>query len=157
MKKYILGKIILFISIIIFLFSSIALAQNKTLGIGVIVGKPTGLSCKYWLSQGTAIDFAAEWSFGDRESGHIHGDYLLHRFDLVKIEERSFIVSYGIGARIWFKEDEDTRVGIRIPISLAYMFSRDPFEVFIEGAPIIDIAPKTKLDHNLGLGVRFYF
>ncbi len=125
MKKYILG-----ISLIILIFSSSALARNKSFGIGVIVGAPTGLSCKNWLNSRAAIDFAAAWSFGDRKSYYIHSDYLFHRHDLVSIENLKFIVSYGFGGRIKYKEgedDNDTLLGIRIPVGLAYILKGTPF------------------------------
>jgi len=38
---------------------------EKRLGVGVIVGEPTGASVKYWLNDTLAVDGAAGWSLHD--------------------------------------------------------------------------------------------
>jgi hypothetical protein len=129
------------------------------LGIGLMVGEPTGLSVKYWLDDTQAIDGAAGWSFSGHNSFQLHGDYLFHRFDIFKTEEGAdrTPVYYGIGARIKDKDhDDDTVFGIRIPLGASYLFADAPFEIFGEIVPIIDLAPDVDLDINVAIGFRFY-
>ncbi|HAR63647.1 MAG: hypothetical protein DKM50_00150 [Candidatus Margulisiibacteriota bacterium] len=132
-------------------------AQNK-FGIGIIVGEPTGLSFKNWVNSTEAIDGAIAWDF--RKDGRltIHTDYLFHKLNLVRVKELGNIPVYmGIGARINF-EEEDTKIGIRIPFGIAFNFaSRLPFDVFIEVVPALNLIPATEADINIGLGTRVFF
>jgi hypothetical protein len=138
-------------------------------GIGIILGEPTGLSAKKWISDTTAIDAAAAWSFIDFNSFQLHADYLWHNYDLIKTKELPGCLSvyYGVGGRIKFKgsndgngkgnKDEDTRLGVRVPLGLSYVFKRNPVELFAEVAPILDIVPETKFGVGIGVGARYYF
>lgn len=35
----------------------------KRLGVGIVVGDPTGINFKYWLNYSTAVDFGIHWPF----------------------------------------------------------------------------------------------
>lgn len=50
-----------------------------------------------------------------------------------------------------------TRVGIRAPIGLAYLFPERSWEIFGEVAPILDFTPSTRVEFNAGFGIRYYF
>ena len=134
------------------------------LGLGVILGEPTGFSVKYWLDKEHAIDGAAAWSFWDDDGFQIHGDYLWHNYDLLDIDEVSgeLPVYYGVGARLKFTEDEgkhddhDTVFGIRVPLGISYMFGGSPVEAFGEIVPVLDLSPDVELNLNLAVGLRFY-
>lgn len=73
--------------------SANALTQDD-FGVGVIIGEPTGLSLKYWLDEDYAIDGAAAWSYSENNSFQLHGDYLVHNYDLLGEDELP--VYYGI-------------------------------------------------------------
>ena len=66
-----------------------------TFGIGVVLGEPTGVSGKYWLSEQTAIDGAFGYSFGDRF--RVSMDYLVHTN---AFEAPEFPLYYGVGGAI---------------------------------------------------------
>jgi hypothetical protein len=139
------------------------------LGVGIIVGEPTGISTKKWITDKAAIDAVAAWSFADFDSFQIHVDYLLHNYDLIKTKDLpgSFAVYYGVGGRIKLKgsnegkgkgsNDEDARFGVRIPLGISYVFKESPVELFSEVVPILDVVPETKFGLSLGLGARYYF
>lgn len=132
-----------------------AKGQDDSFGLGLIVGNPTGISGKLWLDQYTALDAAAAWSFGNRRSFHLHGDYLFHRFDLIRVQKGRVPVHVGIGARTRIGKDD--RLGIRGVVGLTYLFEDSPLDVFFEMAPILDLAPNTDFDLNAGIGVRYFF
>jgi hypothetical protein len=136
-------------------------AQASGAGIGIIVGEPTGLSLKFWQSQRTAIDLAAAWSFTDDGAFHIHGDFLFHKFDLIKVSEGQLPFYYGIGARVKVYDgdhDDDVLVGLRIPLGLDYLFGGGtPLDVFVEVVPILDLAPDTDVSLNASIGIRYWF
>lgn len=127
-------------------------------GLGIMVGEPTGISGKFWLSGRSAIDGAVAWSFTDNEAFHLHGDYILHNFSLIKVERGSLPFYFGIGGRIKFQDaPRDDIFGVRIPLGLAYLFETAPLDVFIELVPMLDLAPDTDFDIAGSLGVRYFF
>lgn len=130
-------------------------AQRDGLGLGVIVGEPTGVTAKYWIDDRSAFDAAAAWSLEGRSSFHLHGTWLFHRFDLIEVERGDLPVYYGVGARV--KTGGKDRVGVRVPVGIAYHFDNVPVELFGELAPILDIAPSTSLRINAAIGGRWYF
>lgn len=154
---------IIFVSILTVLFCFGALnAQDKGFGIGIILGEPTGLSMKFWTSYNTAADIAAAWSFVNGSAIHLHADFLLHNFGLIKLNFDKLPIYYGIGGRIKFVEDAGNdnhkyRLGVRIPVGLNYLPSRIPFDFFFEIVPLLDLIPKTDFSINGGIGFRYFF
>ena len=139
------------------LCSALSYAQNKGLGVGIILGEPTGLSGKYWLSNKTAVDGGLAWSFVKGSSLHIHGDYLWHVFDALKAEDETIPLYFGIGGRIKLGDKETGRVGVRIAGGVDFMVYSVPLDIFLELAPIMDLVPATQSGLNGGIGARFFF
>jgi len=138
-------------------FAGPAAAQGNGVGLGVILGEPPGLSLKFWQSRTTAIDFAGAWSFADNTAFHLHGDVLFHKFDLLHVDKGQLPFYFGIGGRLKFN-DNDTLVGIRIPLGLDYLFGGGtPLDVFVEVVPIVDVAPSTDASLNGSIGLRYWF
>lgn len=136
-------------------FLSTANAQSKGIGLGLIVGEPTGISFKYWTGSTTAFDAALAWSFIDEGAFHIHGDYIFHNMRLISVPEGMLPFYYGIGARI--KTANETKFGVRVPLGLAYLFQNAPLDIFLEIVPILDLTPKTDFAINAALGARYFF
>lgn len=130
-------------------------AQDKQVGVGIIAGEPTGVSFKYWTGSTTAFDAALAWSFVDEAAFHLHADYILHNFTLIRIEEGKLPFYYGIGARL--KTAHDAQLGVRVPLGLAYLFATAPVDIFLEVVPILDLTPKTDFRINAALGARYFF
>ncbi len=151
-------KLTAIILLIIVMFSSTAFAERGRFGLGVMIGEPTGISGKLWLSRTMAFDGGAAWSFGKHDRLHLHGDYLFHTFSLTPVEIGELPIYYGIGGRIQFREyDLDDRVGVRFPFGIEYIFEDAPFDIFFEIVPILDIAPETEIDFNAAIGFRYFF
>ncbi|WP_246043178.1 hypothetical protein [Fodinibius saliphilus] len=128
---------------------------NKDLGVGFIIGEPTGLSLKSWTGGGNAIDAGLAWSFGRYDAINIHADYLWHNYETFnKVDSGSLPLYYGIGGRLVL--GDSSFIGARLPIGLNYLLEDSPVGFFFEVAPIINIAPATSFDVDGGLGVRFY-
>jgi hypothetical protein len=130
-------------------------AQDSGIGLGVILGEPTGVSFKSWVGRREAIDVAVAWSFDGEGAIHIHADYLFHNFRLFPVRRGDLVLYYGIGARV--KTVNKTQVGVRIPIGLSYLFERDPIEIFFELGPIMNVSPKTLFRMTTGVGIRYFF
>lgn len=136
-------------------FASTSLGQDKGFGLGIIVGEPTGISAKQWLSQRTALDLGLAWSF--RRSGffHVHADYLWHFPDAIRAQEQ-LVLYAGLGGRFG-AVSHDALFGLRIVGGLAFWPRGAPIDLFLEFAPILDLVPATELSANGGIGIRFFF
>ena len=82
-------------------------------------------------------------------------DYLFHNYGIFKVKQGKLPLYYGIGGRVKF--EEETRVGVRIPVGICYLFRNQPLDVFFEIVPILDLTPETDFDINASVGVRFFF
>jgi hypothetical protein len=150
MKK----SILLFLLSLIFLPTALK-AQDSGIGLGIILGEPTGISLKGWVGSREAFDVAVAWSFEGDGAIHVHADYLFHNFRLFHVEKGDLVFYYGIGGRV--KTVNKTQVGIRIPLGLSYLFEKDPLEIFFELGPIMNLTPKTLFRMTTGVGIRYYF
>ena len=124
-------------------------------GLGIILGEPTGISLKTWQSDEIAYDAALAWSFGKEGNVHIHVDYLLHNYELIRTINSYTPVYYGIGGRIQTKDE--TALGVRLPLGINFRSRKIPIDIFIEFVPAINIIPNTEFDLEGGIGARYYF
>lgn len=166
-KNYLFGMLIM---LFMGTLSNTAQAQQseKNIGLGVMVGEPTGVSLKVWTSEMNAFDAGLAWSLSGRDALHLHADYLWHNFEVFgeDIEEGQLPVYYGIGGRLVLLDDEpgndaddddDAIFGVRVPVGINYLFEENPIGLFLEVAPIVNLVPSTDLDVDAALGARFYF
>jgi len=142
-------RILMLVFIITF---STTYGQGK-FGLGIILGEPTGISAKLWITGTTAIDGAVAWSFANESAFHIHADFLIHNFGVF---DKVVILYYGIGGRIKFGKDE-TRLGVRIPVGVAYDIPSTSIDLFLEIVPLLNLNPSTSFTLNGALGGRFHF
>ena len=149
------------LSIFLFLWllplPSRAAEHRSSFGAGLILGEPTGVSMKLWLSGSNAVQGAVAWSFSDNTNLHVHADYVWHRWDLFEVEKGKLPLYFGVGGRIRFRENVDDTLGVRFPVGVAYEFSDAPFDLFFELVPILDLAPNSEFDFNAAIGGRYYF
>ncbi len=145
--------VILMFVLIFFPFA--VLAQDQNFGLGFMLGEPTGISFKKWTGSKTAIDGAVAWSFSGQNSLHLHADYLVHRFDLIKVEKGRLPLYFGLGARL--KLGDPTRFGVRIPVGVCYIFEKASIDVFFELVSIFDLVPDTGFEISGSIGIRYYF
>jgi hypothetical protein len=127
----------------------------KQLGVGISLGNPTGFNGKYWLNKSEAVDGGLAYSFGKNANMSLHSDYLFHKFGAFYLNDiHPLDLYYGVGARMEFASDIE--LGVRVPVGLAHSF-KEPADMFVEIAPIVDIFSKTGLEIHLLFGARFYF
>lgn len=128
-------------------------------GLGVMLGEPSGLSAKYWMGEQNAIAGGLAWSVGNSSSNggylHLHGDYLFHRNDLIKISNLTLPFYYGIGAGIGFASD--FYFGARIPLGIEYFFAGRKFDAFFELVPVVRLLPGFGIGVNGAIGLRYNF
>jgi len=150
MKKLIIATFALFLT-----FS--AFSQSSGLGVGLILGSPSGLSAKMWTGQNTALDGAVAWALYPNSSGfiHVHADMLYHPFEF-NVKSGSLPFYFGFGGRLGLSST--IRLGVRVPFGVAYAFADYPFDIFFEVVPIVDVLPQLfDLDMNAAIGFRYFF
>ena len=145
---------------------------NKTFGLGIMLGAPTGLSGKYFIGPSTAIDFGvgAIAFYRGRNGVHVHADYLVHPLSFASTPEFELPLYVGIGARLYDFDDKPgsettaehgLALGVRAPIGLALDFNNVPLDAFFELALVADIFvgydEAVGIDLNGAIGVRYYF
>lgn len=140
---------ILLVIVLILLVGAAAFAQTSA---GVILGEPTGLSAKQWVSDTSSFDAALAWSFLGTGAIYVHVDYQLH-FDQFDVNSGTLLTFAGIGGRIY--AGSDLKIGGRIPLGVVYEFDQAPIEVFLELAPGLNLFPATGFDVSGGLGIRY--
>lgn len=129
--------------------------NGGNVGLGVMLGEPTGISLKAWNNSRSAFDFGVAWSFaGSDDDIYLHADYLLHSW-IDGVEQGQLAFYYGIGGRMVFSDDPTA--GIRIPFGLNYLIGEAPVGVFMEVVPVLNLTPDTDFDGNGALGIRYYF
>ena len=147
-------------TVVILMFTAIffpiaALAQDADFGLGIILGEPTGISLKKWTGTRTALDGGVGWSFEKEKKLHLHADYLVHDFNLIKVERGKLPVYYGLGLRL--KLEDKSRFGFRIPVGINYIFEKASLDIFFELVPMLDLVPDTDFRIGGGVGIRYYF
>lgn len=136
---------------------------RRGFGLGIILGEPTGISVKKWIDKDSAIDGAAAWAFSGSGSFQVHADYLQHVYNLIDTSaiDGRLPFYYGLGGRVKFHDEHDgmrkTWVGLRIPLGLTYLPDHQPFDVFFELVPVLDLSPSTDFSLTAAIGGRFYF
>jgi hypothetical protein len=140
-------------------FSSRGRAQDRGVGVGVIVGDPTGISAKIWTTSTNALQFALARQTRDQFPGtrvSFCGDYLWHSFDALHTIHR-FPVFYGIGGIIASGGGTDPALGVRGVVGIDWLSRQSPLHVFLHIVPVLALAPPTEIGLEARIGGRFFF
>jgi hypothetical protein len=74
---------------------SFSQAQDRNFGLGLILGEPTGISFKYYVSADRAIDGALAWRLWRGRAFHVHADHLWHNRSLINVSSGSMPLYFG--------------------------------------------------------------
>ena len=138
-------------------------ADKGTLGIGIVVGEPTGITAKLYLKDDQAIQAAVGPSFfgGGIE---LHGEYVWHPWILQ--DRDSFVLPVYLGPGVRFIDYYGGRggtstfaTGVRGVIGMLFDFKEVPLDVFLEVAGVLeyDFTDGAGVGGNIGAGIRYYF
>jgi hypothetical protein len=141
--------------------------EKGALGVGIILGEPTGVAAKLYLADDTAIAGAAGFAFVGGGL-HVHGDFLWHPWVLDDADVFVLPAYVGVGARLL---DEDRgggndvfHLGARGVVGMLFDFKEVPIDAFVEIAAILDYAFASAdepggigIGLNAGVGARYYF
>jgi hypothetical protein len=121
------------------------MAYAGPLGLGIVLGEPTGVTAKYRLSAGTAVDATVSWSLMKDQNMYIHASWLQH-----------FSGPFYFGVGVALHPGGKGWLGGRVPFG-ASLYLSTPFELFAEVAPTFYIIPDMDFKLHGGIGIRYYF
>lgn len=138
-------------------------AEKGTLGVGIIVGEPTGISARLYLKDDQAIQGAIGASFV-ANGIQADGDYVFHPVILQDRDTLVIPLYVGPGVRLidysgGSNGDSHFAIGARAVGGMLFDFKDVPLDAFIEVAGVLeyDFKDGVGLGLNLGAGVRYYF
>ena len=144
-----------------------ARADSGSLGLGVILGSPTGISANYLLSDSNSVAMALAF---DDDDVHAHIDYLWRFPKSLNAESVNFGWYSGFGLKLrdhdhddhlnngnHHDHHDDGEFGPRAVAGINHEFERAPIEVFAEASLILYVIDETDVDFDFGLGGRYYF
>lgn len=137
--------------------TSLAQATQNDFDLGIILGDPTGISAKKWLTGGQALDFAAGWKTGQVDEFTLHADYLLHDYTILKDQQQAMVLYYGVGVRSHDRDNQRRRNGLRLPVGVEMTLGSSPLVMFAEIVPRLDLSPDTDFTIDAALGFRYRF
>ncbi|HKA91936.1 MAG TPA: hypothetical protein VKE22_29940 [Haliangiales bacterium] len=154
------------------LLPCLARAQDHPFGFGLVLGAPTGLSAKLYLSRPMALQFGLGWEPCCRyyRGLDVNVDVLWHPAIITR--QPSFVMPFylGVGARFLdhtnapYPYNDHVHVGVRVPFGILMDFPQIQLDVFLELAVVVDIIytgsypdDHDRADINGGIGVRYYF
>ncbi|MDD9943388.1 MAG: hypothetical protein OXU20_20275 [Myxococcales bacterium] len=129
-------------------------------GLGLIIGNPTGVNGKYFLSREIAIDGAL--GFGVIGDGHVrlHGDVLWH-FGVAAWPAAGLDLYLGVGpvlsSRNRRRDNDSLRLGARGPFGAALTFTGAPIDIFLEVAANLWLVDDVRLGLDAAIGARYWF
>lgn len=131
-------------------------AQNlpdPLIEIGLVMGEPTGLNVKYWITDRYAFDAGAGWSV-KKKLLDIYLDYQYHYF-WSEFDSKELPIYTGAGLMVSLSND--FMVGLRLPVGTEYLFEGPRLVLFAQVAPSLKLIPKPGIFVGGGLGIRYAF
>jgi len=135
--------------------------EAATVGVGAVIGSPTGFSLNLFTQANQSIQTVAAWDLDDDDEFILFSHYTWRKHDFSNKNAGWF---YGIGGRLELQdendhknnsEDDDFEIGPSGTIGLLYDFK--PIEVFVKGNGTINIIEETDFVADLMLGIHYNF
>ena len=157
------------------LVSAVSLAQslpNKQdsmegpatgVGVGAVVGTPSGLAVSWRPTPTKAIQAATGFS-GQQGRFALNADYI-HTVWAFFSGDGSWILPVYVGGGVRYRtaaNDNDQRVadqsgfGVRLPVGLRVYPEDVRLDIFVEGAPAVHFMPAPTFAVDFGIGVRLW-
>ena len=137
----------------------------KTLGVGAVVGAPTGLSINYFLRQNVTLHTTLAYDFSHDDDLQLASHYTWRR-NTLSIENVRFGWFWGLGARLALHDhdhnkhhdhDNHYNLGPSATLGQFHEFKEVPLELFLKGNLTANIIQDTGVDGDLMLGLHFNF
>lgn len=170
-----MNRILLCSAFVFVSFFSVARANSPGAGrwgLGLMLGSPTAITGKYWMSQTHTIDL--NLGFGPGNWTMFFGDFHWNFPGIFGssskfVSELNGYVGLGAGFSAWSSgiycnrwycdntRSSGTAVFVRGPFGVEWAPNSPPIGVFIELAPFITLTPSTSSSVDVAIGIRYYF
>jgi hypothetical protein len=141
----------LFFILLVVLLANASFSQGHGLGLGLMIGEPTGISCKGWVTNSGAIQLGVGYpSLSSRGGTAVSAEYLWHSH--IFRSHEYFPLFYGLGGI--FGSD---LMGARGVLGIAWWPHRSSIDVFLQLVPTIYFEPTSHFEFEFGFGVRYFF
>lgn len=144
------------------------------IGLGLMLGEPTGVTAKYWLNRTSAVDMGVAYSFNNYFT--ILSDYLVHFPNALNASVRGdfqgqFVPFIGIGGILFLNSTatnsnphfftdsngNSAAFALRIPLGVEFLARTAPLGIYVELDPGVGIIPSTFGFLEAQIGARLYF
>jgi len=134
-------------------------SSNENLGVGFIVGDPTGITASYVYNKNKEVTVAL---------GLIENHFQLnldhHWNTKLRIDDDELDVFYGLGLILEEKHNRYAEkrnqsgfsIGARSPFGVQYIYRTAPIRVFFEIAPTLRFIGHSGTDVDISIGVRYF-
>jgi hypothetical protein len=137
--------------------------DKGTIGVGIVIGEPTGVCGRLYLKDDQAIQAAVGAAFIGG-GFQVHADYAFHPFVLQSRETFVLATYIGPGLRVVQygsgRDGGDFAIGVRAVGGLLFDF-KNPLDAFFEVAGVFEYGFAEERGFgaafNAGAGVRYYF
>lgn len=138
--------------------------DKGTIGVGIIIGEPTGIHGRLYLKDDQAIQGAV--GFALIGGGiQVHADYAFHPYVLQSRDSFVLATYVGPGVRVIQysdgRDDSFFALGLRGVGGLLFDFKNVPLDAFVEVSGVVELrfleGDRFGLALNAGAGVRYYF
>ena len=134
--------------------SATLFSQKGNFELGGIMGVPSGLNARYWLSDHIGLDFAMGSTL-NRDLIFTF-DLLYEPFEIYRHMNHSLRVFAGAGTLSGYI-DSDPYFSLRTPIGISMPFTDYPVTFSTYIAPVMEIKPDTGWNFNWGVAARYNF
>jgi hypothetical protein len=137
-----------------FMGPSSAALRGRELGLGMVLGEPSGVLGQFFMTRNSLLDVTLAWSLDNDVGLLAAADYQIYNNIADAPPEWSWY--YGLGGYLAFPEDEDGVLGARVPLGIAYSFPRSIVDLWLEIDPGLQLLPDTEAELMGGVGITFW-
>lgn len=147
------------------LLSSFSLAPvyaDQTIGIGGVVGAPTGFSLNLFTSEDQSIHTVAGWGLDDNEEEFVLFSHYTWRRQVSSDKGAGWF--YGLGGRLEWLDESDVvnnpdgdEFQLGPSATLGFLYGFDPIEVFVKGNGTLNVVEETEFEADGMVGVHYNF
>lgn len=137
------------------------IGSSQRLGIGLQSGAVSGLSLKYFMTQGTALQIGlggSPWGIG------LNLEYLVHPVVLTQGGALTVPLYLGVGVGMgdwkhgyWGQGDGVANLNVHVPLGIAFQFSPLPIDIFLQVEPGMNLVSYITPTFGATAGARLFF
>ena len=138
-------------------------ADAMYLGVGPMIGAPLGIGARLWTRPSFALDAGVGYSWWQDSSLQVQGDLIFGSHGMTRNPEENGALGFymGLGAQAKLADESKnlkTRVGLRMPLGIEYIFPRYSLSLYAQAVPIFNLGTTDQYFSGDGVfGFRYYW